>query len=72
MDRRQLNSAKLYLPAYSNMEIVLSTIVLTAAVSSMEIGIIISDKPLSCSCGSQNSDGVCNHCITDQKHCEYS
>ena len=72
MDRRQLNSAKSYLPLYSNMEIVLSTIVLTAAVSSMAIGVIISGKPLSGSCVIKNSDGVCNHCISDQKHCKYS
>ena len=40
------------------MEIVLITIVLTAAVSSTAIGIIISGKPLSGSCGIENSDGV--------------
>ena len=44
------------------MEVVLSTIVLTAAVSCMAIGAIISDKLLSGSCGSTNLDGICIGC----------
>ncbi|SUZ78359.1 uncharacterized protein METZ01_LOCUS31213 [marine metagenome] len=54
------------------MEIVLSTIVLTAAVSCMEIGVIISDKLLSGSCGSTNSDGVYIGCSSGKNNCEHS
>ena len=53
------------------MEIVLSTIVLTTAVSCMAIGVIISEKPLLGSCGNTNSDGVCIGCSGDKNNCEH-
>jgi len=53
------------------VEIILSIIVLTTAVSCMAIGIIISDKLLSGSCGNTISGGVCTGCSGNKNNCKH-
>ena len=54
------------------MEIILGIIILSLAIMAMSIGVIFNRKPLSGSCGGQNSNGECSICGGNTNKCEDS